>query len=59
MTPKDNTRKIITFVLVSCAVLIMSYVVIRIPEARTEALQAISTWTAMVLVWYFAAKPPS
>ena len=59
MDDKDNTRKVITFILVSVAVMLMSYVVIRIPDSRQEAIQAVSTWTAMVLVWYFAGKPRS
>ena len=59
MNAKDNTRKVITFILVSAAVLLMAYVVVRIPESRPEAIQAVSTWAAMVLVWYFTGKSGS
>jgi len=59
MNPKDNTRKIVTFILVSVGVLLMSYVAVRIPEARTAAIVAVGSWVSTVLVFYFAVKPGS
>jgi hypothetical protein len=56
---KDNTRKFITFVLVSIGALLMSYMAVQIPESRKEAVVAISNWVTMVLVWYFAGKTRS
>jgi hypothetical protein len=56
---KDNTRKVITFMLVGLGGGLMSYLAVMVPEVRTEAVLAISNWTGMVLVWYFAAKPRS
>jgi len=58
-TEKDNTRKVITFMLVGAAVCLMCYLAIMVPDIRTEAVLAISNWTGMVLVWYFAGKPRS
>jgi len=59
MPPKDNTRKVVTFILVSVGVLLLSYVAIRIPEARNEALVAVSSLVTMALVFYFGVKPRS
>ena len=54
---KDNTRKVITMILVAGGVLLMSYLAVQVPDSRREAVLAISNWTGMVLVWYFAGKP--
>ena len=54
---KDNTRKVVTFVLVSLGGGLMCYLAVFVPEVRQEAVLAVSNWTGMVLVWYFAAKP--
>jgi len=56
---KDNTRKVITLILVSAGASLMCYLAIMVPDIRTEAVLAISNWTGMVLVWYFAGKPRS
>lgn len=58
-TEKDNTRKVITFILVSVGAGLMTYLAIMVPDARKEAVLAVSNWTGMVLVWYFAGKPRS
>lgn len=56
---KDNTRKVITFILVSLGGGLMSYLAVMVPEVRQEAVLAVSNWTGMILVWYFAGKPKS
>lgn len=56
---KDNTRKVITIIVVIIGAALMSYLAIMVPDARKEAVLAISNWTGMVLVWYFAGRPRS
>jgi len=54
---KDNTRKAITFALVSLGGGLMTYLAIMVPDSRNTAITAITSWTAMALVWYFGGKP--
>lgn len=56
MEEKDNTRKYIAISLITIGVLLMSYVAVRIPEARNEALVAVSSWVSTVIVFYFAGS---
>jgi hypothetical protein len=54
---KDNTRKVITIFLVVVGDGLMAYLAVMVAEARQLAINAVSTWTAMALVWYFGGKP--
>lgn len=59
MGEKDDTRKVITFILVAVGAGLMSYLAIMVPAAREQAVLAVSNWTGMVLVWYFAGRTKS
>ena len=53
---KDNTRKVITVILVGAGMLIFAYAIAYIPDARTAALTVVGNWVSMALVWYYSGK---